>query len=304
MNEPILVLLAAGMGSRYGGLKQIDPMGPNGEILMDYSLYDARQAGFKRVVFIIKKEIEKDFEERIGSRIKRYFDVAYAFQSLDDIPAGYTLHPDRVKPLGTAHALYAARDLLDVPFAVVNSDDYYGKVAYRYAYDYLKQTEDPDEALMVNYILGNTLSKNGHVARGICSIDAAGYLQTIVERRMVRDAGEQAEFSEDGGESWTAVDKKSPVSMNFWGFAPQFMEIVKSHFQNYLDTSLVADPMKGEYLIPTLVDDVIREGLLKVKTRLSEDSWYGVTYKEDKPTVQADILRQISEGLYPEKLWS
>lgn len=301
--KPILVLLAAGMGSRYGGLKQIDPLGPNGEILMDYSLFDAKKAGFERIVFIIKKEVEEAFDEVIGSRIKKEFEVRYAFQDLNDIPAGFSIPEGRVKPWGTAHAVLAARELIDAPFAVINADDYYGPHAFKLVYDALTAPQAENEQFIVPYILGNTLSKNGHVARGICEISEDGYLQSIVERKMIRDAGDKAQFSVDGGETWQDLDKSSPVSMNFWGLTADFVKEIQNNFEDFLRREVPADPLKAEYLLPSLVGDLIKREALRVRCRSSQDSWFGVTYKEDKPAVMESIRKMIAEGRYPEKLW-
>lgn len=301
--EPILVLLAAGMGSRYGGLKQIDPLGPNREILMDYSLYDAKKAGFKRIIFIIKKQNEEAFEEAIGRRIRRHFDVAYAFQDLNDIPEGCLIPEGREKPWGTAHAVLAARSLIDAPFAVINADDYYGKQAFALVYTALCDKEIDESALMVNYILRHTLSENGHVARGICEISESSYLKHIVERKMIRPAGEHAEYSLDQGESWAPVSLDSKVSMNFWGFPENFVRLLAERLPAFFAEEVPVNPLKSEYLLPTVVGDLIRSGEMKVRCRSSLDQWYGVTYKEDKEYVMSAIRNMIEHELYPVNLW-
>lgn len=300
--EPILLILAAGMGSRYGGLKQIDALGPNGEILMDYSLYDARRAGFKRVVFIIKKEDEAAFDAAIGSRIKKFFEVQYAFQSLKNIPEGETIPEGRVKPWGTAHALLAACDLIDAPFAVINADDYYGPEAYRLIYHLLCEEHEKDSADIITYVLGHTLSPNGHVARGLCRVEN-GYLREIVERRMVKEGEGTALFSEDGGRSWEKVALDSPVSMNFWGFSPEFMQTVEAYWPKFFREAVPANPLKSEYLLPSLIGELLAAEKIRVRVHISRDHWFGVTYHEDKESVMQALREKITAGVYPAELW-
>ena len=301
--KPILVLLAAGMGSRYGGLKQIDPVGPNNEILMEYSLYDAKKAGFERIVFIIKSQDEKAFREAIGDKIEEHFEVNYAFQELDDIPEAYSIPEGRVKPWGTAHAVLSAREIIDAPFAVINADDYYGKEAFKLVYNFLVAEPNEKEALMVSYILGNTLSENGHVARGICQIDEAGKLEHIVERRMIRPAGKTAEFSLDQGESWEPVPLESQVSMNFWGFSESMIAQISKYFPAFFEEDVPKNLMKSEYLLPELVGELIKNGDMSVSCQSSHDQWYGVTYREDKESVMRAIQAMINKGDYPQLLW-
>lgn len=301
--EPILVVLAAGMGSRYGGLKQIDPVGPSGEILMDYSLYDAYVAGFRRVVFIIKRDFAEEFKETIGKRISDRFQVGYAFQENNNLPQGAQMPEDRVKPLGTAHALLCAKSHVDAPFAVINADDYYGKDGFKLVYQALTDPSIHQRGVMISYILGKTLSPNGHVARGICAIDENHILQEIVERKMIRDSGTQAEFSEDGGETWTGVSKEAPVSMNFWGFDGSFMDYVEAGFPTFWESEIPHNPLKAEYLIPSLVGELVEAGKYTVEAKVSRDQWFGVTYREDKPTVVAALAQMTESGEYPEKLW-
>ena len=305
MKKPILVVMAAGMGSRYGGLKQIDPVGRNGEVIIDYSLYDARRAGFETVVFIIKHEIEDAFKAAIGDRISKVMEVRYAFQQLEDLPEGYTAPADRVKPWGTSHAILAARDVIDAPFAVINSDDYYGPEAFQVIYDYLSTHEDGDQYnyAMVGYLLKNTVTENGHVARGICVENADGTLAEVTERTRIETFEGGIHFTEDDGASWTTVPGESIVSMNLWGFQPSFVQEAQDRFAKFLDKALVENPLKGEYFLPSVVSELIAEQKAQVQVLRSGDKWYGVTYKEDKPVVVAAIGEKIDAGLYPEKLW-
>ena len=305
MKKPILVVMAAGMGSRYGGLKQIDPVGPNGEVIIDYSLFDARRAGFETVVFIIKHEIEDAFKEAIGNRISKVMDVRYAFQQLDDLPDGYTAPADRTKPWGTSHAILSARDVIDAPFAVINADDYYGPEAFQVIYDYLSTHEDGDvySYAMVGYLLKNTVTENGHVARGICVENADNTLAEVTERTRIETFEGGIHFTEDDGASWTDVPGDTVVSMNLWGFTPGFVTEAQNRFAKFLDKALVENPLKGEYFLPSVVSELIAEGKANVQVLRSHDKWYGVTYKEDKPVVVAAIGEKIESGLYPAKLW-
>jgi hypothetical protein len=298
-----LVVLAAGLGSRYGGLKQIEPVGPEGEILLEYSVYDAIKAGFERVVFIIGEDREA-FAAAIGDKMKNHIDIAYARQSLEDLPAGVGMPEGRQKPWGTAHALLAAKDQLAAPFAVINADDYYGPEAFRLAYDYLAAKAKPQEALLVNYILGNTLSPNGTVARGICEIGDKADLLTITERRVIKDGGDLAYFSEDQGETWTALDKSSPVSMNFWGFHESILEDLEQGFAPALEQGLVKDPLKFEYLLPEKVGQMVQKQGFRVQCKASHDKWYGMTYKEDKNSLAEALAKLTDQGLYPRGVWA
>ncbi len=305
MKKPILVVMAAGMGSRYGGLKQIDPVGRHGEVIIDYSLYDARRAGFETVVFIIKHEIEDAFKEAIGDRISKVMNVRYAFQQLDDLPEGYTAPADRVKPWGTSHAILAARDVIDAPFAVINSDDYYGPEAFKEIYNYLSTHEDGDKYnyAMVGYLLKNTVTENGHVARGICVENPDHTLAEVTERTRIETFPGGIHFTEDDGNTWTDVSGDSIVSMNLWGFSQGFVTEAQNRFAKFLDKALVENPLKGEYFLPSVVSELIAEGKAQVQVLRSQDKWYGVTYKEDKPVVVAAISEKIDSGLYPENLW-
>lgn len=297
--------MAAGMGSRYGGLKQIDPVDEQGHIIMDFSIFDAKRAGFEKVVFIIKKEIEEDFKESIGKRMEKVMDVAYAYQDLHNIPEGFEVPEGRVKPWGTAHAVLSAIDDIDGPFAVINADDYYGKDAFQEIYDYLSTHEDDDKYryTMVGYQLKNTVTDNGHVARGICEIDENGKLVSITERTKIQKFEDRIAFTEDDGQTWTDVDKDTLVSMNMWGFTRSILEEIKKEFPAFLEKGLKENPMKCEYFLPSVVSDLLAQDKATVEVLSSKDKWYGVTYKEDKPVVVAAIKKLKEEGLYPEKLW-
>lgn len=302
--EPILVVMAAGMGSRYGGLKQIDPVGENGEIIIEFSLYDAMRAGFKRVVFLIKPEMEKDFKETIGDRISKQMQVQYAYQKTDDLPAGYTAPAERAKPWGTGHAIYACRDVIDAPFAVINADDYYGQSAFATIYNFLATAEDNDKYryAMVGYILENTLTDHGHVARGVCTVDG-GFLREIHERVRIEKRPEGAQYTEDDGASWVTLPQGSIVSMNLWGFTPSILRELGSRFSTFLDKALEENPLKAEYFLPTVVDQLVEEGKATARVLESHDRWYGVTYREDKPVVVEAIRKLREQGVYPNKLW-
>ncbi len=302
MKKPVLVILAAGMGSRYGGLKQMDPVGGHGQVILDYSIYDARLAGFETVVFVIKDEIEADFKERVGSRIEGSMDVRYAFQRMDELPEGYSIPEGRVKPWGTAQAALAAQPFIDGPFAIINADDYYGRSAFQVIYDYLSGSPGQDEYAMVAYRLENTVTDHGHVARGVCQVGADGLLTGIVERTRI-EKGPPPRFTEDGGRTWTQLPGDTMVSMNFWGFTPSLLDQARARFPDFLDEALASNPLKAEYLLPTLVGRLIQQGRATVRALSSRDKWYGVTYQEDKPTVTAAIARMTAEGLYPQNLW-
>lgn len=306
MNKPVLVVMAAGMGSRYGGLKQIDPVGPNGEIIIDYSLFDAKKAGFDEVVFIIKKEIEKDFKETIGARIPNGMKASYVYQDLNDLPEGYSLPDGRNKPWGTAHAICATREVVHSPFVVINADDYYGSEAFRIIFDYLSRCEQSDiyKFAMVAYELENTLTENGYVSRGVCKTDANDTLLSVTEHTHIEKDNEWgAKFTEDGGKTWNHLDPYSLVSMNLWGFSSDFIKEAWEGFPEFLDEALKNNPVKGEYYLPSVVTKLINSGKATVKVLHSEDKWYGVTYKEDKPTVQKALKKMHEIGTYPSSLW-
>lgn len=305
MKKPVLVIMAAGMGSRYGGLKQLDPVGNHGQVILDYSMYDARRAGFETVVFVIKESIEEEFKARVGRRVARHMEVKYAFQQMDDLPGGYAVPEGREKPWGTAQAALAARHVVDGPFAVINADDYYGPEAYQKIYDYLCANPDGDvyEYAMVGYLLKNTVTEHGSVARGVCAVDGEGVLRDIRERTAIEKAGEDARFTEDGGQSWTDLPGDTVVSMNLWGFNRSFLDEAEARFPAFLDRAMVENPLKGEYFLPSVVEQLIGEGKARVRVLLSRDKWYGVTYREDKPTVTAAIAAMTEAGQYPDELW-
>ena len=305
MKKPVLVIMAAGMGSRYGGLKQIDPVDDQGHIIMDFSIFDAKRAGFEKVVFIIKKENEADFKEAVGNRMAEQMEVSYVFQDLHNIPEGFEVPEGRVKPWGTAHAVLSAIDEIDGPFAVINADDYYGRDAFRVIYDYLATHEDDDKYryTMVGYKLENTVTDNGHVARGICDTNEAGELVRITERTRIEKRNGGIAYSEDDGESWTEVPGDTLVSMNMWGFTRSILDEIKAGFPAFLEKGIASNPMKCEYFLPAVVSSLLEEGRATVAVLASADKWYGVTYKEDKPVVVEAIKKMKSEGRYPEKLW-
>ena len=303
-NKPVLVIMAAGMGSRYGGLKQLDPVGSHGQLIIDYSIYDAKRAGFETVVFVIKPEIEADFKEAIGDRVSKVMDVKYAYQLKEDLPEGYSVPAGRTKPWGTAHAALAARNIVDGPFAVINADDYYGPEAYQEIYNYLSTHADGDmyEYVMVGYLLKNTVTENGTVARGVCEETADHFLTQVTERTKI-EKGEPPRYTEDNGATWTDLPGGTIVSMNMWGFTRSFLDEALARFPAFLDKALAENPEKGEYFLPTVVSQLIDEGKARVKVLRSEDKWYGVTYREDKPTVVAAITEKTAAGLYPDRLW-
>lgn len=305
MTKPVLVIMAAGMGSRYGGLKQIDPVDKEGNIIIDFSIYDAIEAGFEKVIFIIKKEIEADFKESIHPNITKKIVVEYAFQELDNIPQSFEIPDERVKPWGTAHAIYSAKDLIDGPFAVINADDYYGRDAFKKIYDFLANAEEDDKLplSMVGYRLYNTVTDNGHVARGICQVSEDGYLLDIVERTKIQKFQDHIAYTEDDGETWHPVDEKSMVSMNMWGYPHKMLAEIEKGFPKFLEKELKRNPLKSEYLLPTLVSDLLDKNKVSVKVLKSEEKWYGVTYKEDKPVVVKAIQEMKASGKYPAKLW-
>lgn len=306
MSKPVLVVMAAGMGSRYGGLKQIDPVDKEGEIIIDFSIYDAVKAGFEKIVFIIKKENEADFRAAIGDRMGDKVEVVYVFQDLHNLPEGYEVPEGRVKPWGTGHAIMSCIGEIDGPFAVINADDYYGRNAFKMAYDFLSNTDDEDgvyQYMMVGYKLENTLTDNGHVARGVCVTDEEGYLKDINERTHIEKKNGGAAYTEDDGETWVELPVDSTVSMNMWGFGASILGELKDRFSVFLDENLVKNPLKCEYFLPFVVDELLKEEKATVKVLKSMDKWYGVTYKEDKPVVVAAIQKMKDEGLYPQKLW-
>ncbi len=304
-SKPILVVMAAGMGSRYGGLKQIDPVGSQGEAILDYSLYDAYEAGFRTAVIIIKEAIREDFMTTVGKRLERCpMEIRYAYQELDKIPEGFSVPEGRVKPWGTSHAvLCAAEEIGDAPFAVINSDDYYGKSAYRVLYRALEAEAGDNEYCMVGYRLGNTVTDNGSVARGVCVLDENGCLAQIEEHTRIEKYAGGIHYTEDGGETWTDVSGDATVSMNMWGYRQGFLKEIRDRFPKFLEQALANNPMKGEFFLPVTVKKLIFEGKATVKVLYSADRWYGVTYAADKPQVVAALKAMTEEGKYPDGLW-
>lgn len=305
MKKPILVIMAAGMGSRYGGLKQIDPVDAQGHIIMDFLIYDAKRAGFEEVVFIIKKENEADFRESIGNRMSKIMKVSYVYQELSNLPEGFEVPEGRVKPFGTGHAILSCIDAINGSFAVINADDYYGVHAFQEIYDFLSTHQDDDKYryTMVAYKVENTLTENGHVARGVCTTDEQNHLVAIHERTHIEKRGDQTEYTEDDGQTWTVIPEGSLVSMNMWGFSASILKELKERFPVFLKENLSVNPMKCEYFLPEVVSKLLSEGKATVEVRKSLDKWYGVTYKEDKPFVVAAIQSLKDQGLYPQKLW-
>ena len=302
--KPVLVVMAAGMGSRYGGLKQIDPVGNHGEALLDYSIYDALQAGFETTVIIIKEAIKNDFMELVAPRLEKSpMNIKYAFQELDKIPEGFSVPEGRTKPWGTTHAVLCAKEVIgDNPFVVLNADDFYGRTAFRAAYNWLKNNDKPNSYCMVGYEVGKTVTENGGVTRGICEFDRFGYLSKIVECRNIEKHGDQVRLPKSDG-SWFILPPEHPVSMNMWGFQPDFLNTIADRFPNFLVNVVPNDPKKAEWLLPTTVDYLVESGKCSVKVLTSPDNWYGVTYAEDKPKVMAALKKLTESGRYPDGLW-
>ena len=299
--KPTLVILAAGMGSRYGGLKQIDAIGNNGEAIIDFTIFDAIEAGFKKVVFIIRQEHKDVFEKNLGSKIRHKIEVEYAFQDLHDIPEGCEVPEGREKPWGTTHALLAARNIIkDDPFIICNADDFYGKDSFKKVMNFFMESTDDNEYCMAGYKLSNTLSDNGTVTRGFCE-NTNGYLSGIREVMKIRKSLDGAEYEE--GETWIKCDPETPVSMDFWGFKPGIMSKMEVIFKEQFPEGVKNNPLKYEALLPNNVGDLVKRGECRVKVLTSEDSWFGVTYKEDKPSVVAKIQSFKDQGLYPFDLW-
>lgn len=365
ITKPALIIMAAGMGSRYGGLKQVDPVTPEGEILLDFSLYDAMMAGFEDVVFIIRKEHREAFDNLLKDRASKHLSIHYAYQELSDLPEGFEVPDGRTKPWGTCHAVMACRDIVKGPFAVINADDYYGPSAFMQIYDFLSsvassevssaenhsdndvltskgsdnnsrtsetsngipQDNKTSDFAMVGYMLPNTLSESGHVARGVCQISDSGYLSDIVERTKImrrpidsnpnsdsdsesvdtKDSvshrGSEIAYEDSETGDWITLSEDTIVSMNFWGFTQSFMQAMIDNFPAFLEESLKSDPLKAEYFLPFIVDKMIVAGSARVKVLPSKDRWYGMTYKEDKPLVTASLQSMKDKGLYPDKLW-
>jgi len=303
MKNPILVVMAAGIGSRYGGLKQTDPIGPNGELIIDYSVYDAIEAGFKKVVFIINHKIKADFQEIIGNRLSQHIDVAYAYQELNDVPESLEIPKDRIKPLGTAHAVYCARHLIDAPFAVINADDYYGRDAFIKIYDYLSQPDlGNHDYTMVGYELHNTVTEHGYVSRGVCTLDERSQLTDVVERTHIEQRHGTIAFKDDA-DLWVALKQDAIVSMNMWGFSPSFVDELSSMLVPFLENALKTNPLKSEFYLPYVVDQLIKNKRCRVNVLTTSEKWYGVTYSEDKATLVDAIAGMCHRKKYPSNLW-
>lgn len=303
--KPVLVIMAAGMGSRYGGLKQIDPVDKDGDLIIDFSIFDAVEAGFEKVVFIIKKAIEKDFKEHIGNRMEKHVQVEYVYQENDRLPEGFSVPEDRVKPWGTGHAILCCKDVIDGSFAVINADDFYGKSAFKAIYEQLSSVEDDEryQYTMVGYNLYNTLTENGHVARGVCTMDENRKLLDIHERTRIEKHGDRAEFTEDDGATWEYLPEDTVVSMNMWGFTASILKELEARFLPFLEKNLPVNPVKCEYFLPFVVDELLKEGKAEATVLESVDRWYGVTYKEDKRMVTDAIQGMKDNGTYPQTLW-
>ncbi len=304
--KPVLVVMAAGMGSRYGGLKQIDPVGSCGEAILDYSIFDAHEAGFETIVIIIKEAIKKDFMETVGARLaKAPVEIRYAYQELDRLPEGYSVPEGRTKPWGTSHAVLCAKEAIDgAPFAVINADDYYGKSAFKTIYDALCKAEDTDkyDYCMVGYEVGKTVTEHGSVARGVCYTDEKGYLTEVIERTRIEKQADGIRYTEDG-ENWVDLTEDTIVSMNMWGFTPSFLDEIEKGFAAFLDDALKNNPLKGEYFLPFVVQTLLTADRATVKVETSPDKWYGVTYAADKPVIVAALREKTAQGLYPDSLW-
>lgn len=303
MADTSLVIMAAGMGSRYGGIKQLEPVGPSGEIIMDYSIYDAMEAGFNKVVFIIRKDLEQDFKEIIGKRIEKIIKVEYVFQELDELPQGFHKPADRTKPWGTGQAVLCCKDAVKEPFAVINADDYYGKEAFKIIYQFLNdKSYKSNQYCMAGFILGNTLSENGAVTRGVCKVNESGVLVDIVETSGIVPEGDHAAAKNSAGEDIT-IDLQSVVSMNMWGFKPELFGYLEKGFVTFLG-NLPENELKKEYLLPTVVGDLVKANEVEVSVLKSSDRWFGVTYKEDKEFVVKSIRALVDKGDYPIKLFA
>lgn len=304
--QPTLIIMAAGIGSRYGGLKQVDPIGPGGEIVIDYAIYDALRAGFGKIVFLIRKEIEAVFREKIGRTIERRAEIVYVNQDLHNVPAWFTVPAERKKPWGTAHAVLCCKDVVHENFAAINADDFYGPEAFQALAGYLRQAHDaeggPYDYSMVGYVLENTLSEHGSVARGVCQVTSDGFLAGVQERTKIQKNGERVEYTENG-QDWVTIPANSTVSMNMWGFTPGFFGELEQRFPDFLRRN-EGNILKAEFFLPDVVNDLLKEDKARVKVLPVNERWFGVTYQEDRPLVQDAIRRLIQQGRYPEHLWN
>lgn len=304
MSQPTLVVMAAGIGSRYGGLKQVDPIGPNGEIVIDYSIFDALRAGFKKVVFIIRKDIEEIFREKIGRKVERQVETAYVFQDLYDVPDGFRVPDERKKPWGTGHAVLAARNVVHEPFAAINADDFYGAGAFQALADFLRQARDSEglyDYAMIGYILSNTLSDYGSVARGICRVTPEGRLIEVQERTRIEKEGSIIHYTENGTD-WINLPCDSLVSMNMWGFTPSIFAELAARFPVFLERQ-AGSLLKAEFFLPAVVNELLQEGKARVKVLPTTEKWFGITNPQDRPQVQRAIRGLVERGVYPEDLW-
>lgn len=299
--KPVLVIMAAGIGSRYGGLKQMDKIGPNGERILELSTYDAIRAGFEKIVFILREEIEVEFKELIGNKLEKYVDIEYVIQDIGILPKGYSIPEGRTKPWGTGHAILCTKDIVKSPFVVINADDFYGREAFKNIYDFLSMNTDENKYGMIGYTLYKTLSEYGHVARGICEIEN-GYLREVVERTKIIKRGETAFYTEDEI-NWIELDYNSTVSMNMWAFNNNVFEEIENGFREFLENDAKKNPLKSEYYIPSIVNSLLEKNKITVKVVPSQDKWYGVTYQEDKHIVREAIERLIKEGVYTSDIW-
>lgn len=302
MKKPILVIMAAGLGSRFGGNKQITPVDEQGHLIIDYSIFDAVRAGFGKVVCVVKPQDEASFHQAIGARIAQYVDIVYAYQSLDMLPEGFSIPEGRVKPWGTGHAAMCAGKYLDRPFAVINADDYYGREAFETMARFLMEDEGENAHAMVGYKVENTLTENGSVSRGVCEQNG-GMLTGVTERTSIVPQGDGAAFTEDGGATYTHIDRGTIVSMNFWGFKPAAVAQMQAYFVDFLKDTMLGNPLKAEYYLPSIPNRMLQGGTGTVRVLSTDEKWYGVTYREDLPRVQAAIAAMKVEGKYPEELW-
>ncbi|MBR5314051.1 MAG: NTP transferase domain-containing protein [Clostridia bacterium] len=304
-NKPALIIMAAGMGSRFGGLKQVTPLGPSGELIIDYSIHDAMEAGFERIVFVIKHEIEDVFKEFIGNRIEKIVQTDYVFQELDALPEGYSVPEGRVKPYGTAHAVWCCKDVVKGPFMVINSDDYYGKDCFKSGYEFITNPANDGikHLAMAGFILENTLTENGSVSRGVVELGENNKVVGIQERTKIEIRDGKPMFTEDDGATWTELDSKCYVSMNCWGYPAGMFDIFDRELRVFLETTVKENPLKGEFYLPIMADKMTKEGIADITVLPVSDKWFGVTYAEDKPKVMAALKNLADTGVYAQRLW-